>query len=302
MARKHLTLLIIPEGTSGVKQFKLPTFWFRFAVYFFVIGLIGTCYVFCDFYYMKTSLPGTNFLQNEVENQRFQIQAFSEEINALKQDMIALKGLDEKIRIIANIEKPRDKEAIFGIGGSLPDDLDANLPLTKKHNALVREMHEQLEHLKMASDLQMKSFQELIVSLESQKSLLGATPSVRPVVGWVSSKFGYRTSPFTGRSEFHKGMDIAARAGTTIIAPASGTVTFAGKRGAYGLMAIINHGHGIVTRYGHLKKCAIERGDRVKRGDKIALVGNSGRSTGPHLHYEVIVNGIPVNPQKYILD
>ena len=216
--------------------------------------------------------------------------------------MLKLKRLDEKIRVIANIENPQDKKTMFGIGGSLPDDLDASLPLTKKHDALVREMHEQLEHLKIASNIQKKSFQELIVSLESQKSLLAATPSIWPSVGWISSVFGYRTSPFTGQREFHKGLDIAARAGTPIIAPASGTVSFVGKKGPYGLMAVINHGHGIVTRYGHLKTSMVKAGDRVKRGDKIALIGNSGRSTGPHLHYEVNVNGIPVNPQKYILD
>jgi murein DD-endopeptidase MepM/ murein hydrolase activator NlpD len=292
----------MPEGRSQVKQFKFPKFWVHFAICFLIIALIGTCYIFYDYYRMKISLPGSNLLQNEIKNQRSQIQAFSEEINILKQDMLKLKNLDEKIRIIANIENPRDKKTMFGIGGSLPDDIDASLPLTKKHNALAREMHEQLEHLKMASGMQMKSFQELIVALESQKSLLAATPSIRPSVGWISSVFGYRTSPFTGRREFHKGLDIAARTGTPIIAPAAGTVTFVGKKCSYGLMAVINHGHGVVTRYGHLKKCMVKGGDRVKRGDKIALIGNSGRSTGPHLHYEVNVNGIPVNPQKYILD
>jgi murein DD-endopeptidase MepM/ murein hydrolase activator NlpD len=302
VARKNWTFLIIPECTSRVKQFKFPKLWFHFAVCFFIIALIGTSYIFYDYYRMKIFLPTSNMLQNEIQNQRSQIQAFSEEINILKQDMLKLKRLDEKIRVIANIENPRDKKTMFGIGGSLPDDLDASLPLTKKHNALVREMHEQLEHLKMASNMQMKSFQELILSLESQKSLLAATPSIRPAVGWISSVFGYRTSPFTGQREFHKGLDIAARTGTPVIAPASGVVTFVGKKGPYGLVAVINHGHGVVTRYGHLKKCMTKIGDRVKRGDKIALIGNSGRSTGPHLHYEVNVNGIPVNPKKYILD
>jgi murein DD-endopeptidase MepM/ murein hydrolase activator NlpD len=302
VARKDWTFLIMPECTSRVKQFKLSKLWFRFAVCFFIIASIGTCYIFCDYCRMKIFIPGSDLLQGEIETQRSQIQAFSDEINTMKQDMLKLKRLDEKIRIIANIDKPSDKQAIFGVGGSLPDDLDADLPLTKKHNALVRDMHEQLEHLKVSSDLQMKSFQDLVVSLENQRSLLAATPSIRPTVGWISSRFGYRTSPFTGRREFHKGLDIAARAGTDIIAPASGVVTFAGKKGAYGLMAIINHGHGVVTRYGHLNKSTVKRGDRVKRGDKIASLGNSGRSTGPHLHYEVNVNGIPINPQKYILD
>jgi murein DD-endopeptidase MepM/ murein hydrolase activator NlpD len=102
--------------------------------------------------------------------------------------------------------------------------------------------------------------------------------------------------------EFHRGLDIATRKGTPIISTADGVVTFAGRKGGLGKVLVIDHGHGMVTRYCHLQKWVVGSGTRVKRGDKIALVGNSGRSTAPHLHYEIHLNGIPVNPSKYILN
>jgi murein DD-endopeptidase MepM/ murein hydrolase activator NlpD len=131
---------------------------------------------------------------------------------------------------------------------------------------------------------------------------VSSTPSIWPTKGWLSSGFGYRISPFTGLREFHKGLDISNREGTKVIATADGVVTFAGKNGLFGDMIKIDHGHGIMTRYGHLEKMLIKRGDVVKRGDVIGLMGNTGRSTGPHLHYEVFLNGLPVNPKKYILN
>jgi murein DD-endopeptidase MepM/ murein hydrolase activator NlpD len=156
--------------------------------------------------------------------------------------------------------------------------------------------------VEQATTVQENSFSTLLKSLESKRNLLAATPSLRPTVGWISSSFGYRVSPFTGRREFHKGLDIATRKGTPIIAPADGVVTFAGKKWLMGNLLTLDHGYGMLTRYGHIYKILKKKGDRVKRGEVIALVGNTGRSTGPHLHYEVRLNGVPVNPIKYILD
>jgi murein DD-endopeptidase MepM/ murein hydrolase activator NlpD len=163
-------------------------------------------------------------------------------------------------------------------------------------------MHEQTRELTLASTHQEKVFESLYEGLKSQRNLLSCTPSVRPTEGWYSSGFGYRISPFTGLREFHKGLDIAGRKGTKIIATADGVVTFIGRNGSYGNMMKIDHGHGMITRYGHIQKALKKRGEAVKRGDVIALMGNTGRSTGPHLHYEVFLNGLPVNPQKYILN
>ncbi len=123
-----------------------------------------------------------------------------------------------------------------------------------------------------------------------------------PTRGWTSSRFGYRASPFTGKREFHKGIDISARMGSPVVATADGMVAFSGLDRGYGRTIVLKHGYGLKTRYAHLKRILVKKGQFVKRGEIIGLVGNSGRSTGSHLHYEVHLNGVPVNPMKYIID
>jgi murein DD-endopeptidase MepM/ murein hydrolase activator NlpD len=146
------------------------------------------------------------------------------------------------------------------------------------------------------------SLSELVDMLEEQRLLYLSTPSVMPVNGWISSKFGYRISPFTNRKVFHEGIDIAAMYGAEVKATANGLVIFAGYKPGYGNLVTIDHGFGFVTRYAHNSKILVKVGDKVSKGDVIAKVGNSGKSTGPHCHYEVLVNGVPVNPVKFIAE
>jgi murein DD-endopeptidase MepM/ murein hydrolase activator NlpD len=133
-------------------------------------------------------------------------------------------------------------------------------------------------------------------------TLLSHTPSVWPVRGYFSSGFGSRVDPFTGEEDFHPGIDVSAPLGTKAVAPADGVVVAVGPRGAYGLAIIIDHGYGVVTRYGHLEGFAVRPGQRVRRGDVIGFVGSTGRSNAPHLHYEVWLNDKPQDPIHYILD
>lgn len=126
-----------------------------------------------------------------------------------------------------------------------------------------------------------------------------ATPNILPTRGWISSRFGFRKDPFTGLPQLHTGLDIATFRGSTVHAPADGVVVSSGRQIGYGHMLTINHGYGITTRYAHNSKHLVKVGDKVKRGTAIAIVGSSGRSTGAHLHYEIRVKGIPVDPAKY---
>lgn len=240
--------------------------------------------------------------RQEIKTQRVQIQKFADEINTLKRKLVDLRQFEKKIRIIANIEKQDESESLFGIGGSIPEDLDMDISLEKKHDRLIRDMHEQVDHLEHASNFQLQELENVLNKLEEKRNLLASTPSILPVSGLITSGFGYRQSPFTGRREMHKGLDIAAPKGTPIIATADGIVSFAGSKGLLGNAIVIDHGHGISTRYAHCNKVLKSRGDSVKRGDVIARVGNTGRSTGPHLHYEVRINNLQVNPKRYILD
>jgi murein DD-endopeptidase MepM/ murein hydrolase activator NlpD len=136
----------------------------------------------------------------------------------------------------------------------------------------------------------------LRTSVEKREALLNATPSIWPIHGWLSAGFGMRPDPFTGAADFHPGLDISAEKGTPIHATASGTVELAAPSGDYGNLVVIDHGFGLVTRYGHMSKFAVWQGQEVKRGDIIGYVGSTGRATGPHLHYEVLANGKLMNP------
>ncbi len=307
--QRKITFFMLSASGSPIKQATVSRTFLRFSGLFVTACIIFFGFVLYDYYDVKLKLSSIRGMEGDISEQsdtiitqRKQIKKFADEINSLKSKLVDLNSFEKKLRIVANIEKPADQDNLFGIGGSTPGDLDTQIPLTDKHNSLVREMHEQTRQLDFASINQKQGFESLLKYLEDQQNLLASTPAIRPVSGWTSSRFGYRASPFTGLREFHKGLDIATRIGTPIVATADGVVTFAGRKGLLGKMIIIDHGHGMVTRYGHANKLLKKRGESIKRGDTIALVGNSGRSTGSHLHYEVRLNGIPVNPEKYILN
>ncbi|NUM89821.1 MAG: M23 family metallopeptidase, partial [Bdellovibrionales bacterium] len=144
--------------------------------------------------------------------------------------------------------------------------------------------------------------QNLSSAILDQQDYLASMPTVRPTGGWFTSGFGVRSSPYTGKPTMHEGLDLANHSGSPILAPGSGVITFAGARPGYGNLITIDHGYGIQTQFGHVAKFSVRTGEKVKRGERIGTVGSTGRSTGPHVHYEVRVNGIPVDPQFYIVD
>ena len=307
--RKKYTVLFIDDKGSPVRETRLSRRLIRtsFVLAFIVIAAIG--FGVYDYMQLRHAVAGKTQLavelqhyKEQIENQNQQLQTFAKNVNELKSDLLALNAFEQKIRIMANLEHKGDQASLFAIGGSMPDDLDTDLPLEQDHDRLIRQMHDQIDQVGQASAVQKTSFQTLLGSLKDKRNLLASTPSLRPTNGWISSNFGYRVSPFTGRREFHKGLDIATREGTPIIAPADGTVTYSGKKWLIGNMITIDHGYGVITRYGHLNTLLKNKGEKVKRGEVIAKVGNTGRSTGPHLHYEVRLNGVPVNPIHYILD
>ena len=268
------------------------------------------CVIFAGYKYIKLKhiLSNNNSLskiitnqKGEIQNQREQIQIFASEINNLKKQVVELSDFGNKVRVIANIKKNNDSTGIFGIGSIDNKDINSNIPLEQQHNSLMQEMHKQISQIDAITKKETSNFTQILKLLQKKKNLLAATPSIRPARGgWITSRFGYRRSPFTEKKEFHAGLDIANRIGTKIVATANGKVSYAKKKKFIGKIVVIDHGHGIITKYGHLNKILVKKGDKVKRGDKIALMGNTGRSTGPHIHYEIKINGVSVNPEKYI--
>jgi murein DD-endopeptidase MepM/ murein hydrolase activator NlpD len=308
MAR-HYTILFIDDKGTPVRETLVSKRSIRLFISLFLIlfGIVGTgAYHYTRLHNAvadkENLIASLEQQKTEIQSQRNQIQSFANEINKLKASLLSLNEFEHKIRIMANLEHKSDQASLFSIGGSMPDDLDPNMPLDQDHDRLIRNMHTHMEQVQQASSVQEDDFANLLNSLKDKRNLLAATPSLRPTNGWISSDFGYRISPFTGRREFHNGLDIATKEGTPIIAPGDGVVTFADKKWLMGNMLTIDHGHGMITQYGHIKELIAKKGDRVKRGEVIALVGNTGRSTGPHVHYIVRLNGVPVNPENYILD
>jgi murein DD-endopeptidase MepM/ murein hydrolase activator NlpD len=152
------------------------------------------------------------------------------------------------------------------------------------------------------SQLQEQGLMQLLDKVLTRQNLLAATPSIKPALGRYTSHFGYRVDPFTGRSSLHPGLDIAAPFGTPVHATADGIVAFAGKDGGYGKLVSIDNGYGVTTRFGHNSQIFVHQGQKVHRGDVISAMGSTGRSTGPHVHYEVRLHGLPVDPVNYILN
>ena len=307
--KKTVTLFVMSASGTPVRQVTVSKTLLRFLVLLIVGVTVTAGYSVYDYQRLKQRASDASQLRyeltgryEEIASQRKQIQQFASEINQLKSKLVALNEFENKIRVIANLEKADDQVGLFGMGGSIPEDLDAQIPLSDRHNSLVREMHFRANELDAATARQSESFESLLGHLEDQVNLLAATPAIRPTTGWKTSGFGYRTSPFTGLREFHKGVDIATRKGTPIVASADGVVTFSGRKGLLGKVIVIDHGYGMVTRYGHCDEMIKKPNDTVKRGDTIATVGSTGRSTGPHVHYEVLLNGVPTNPEIYILN
>lgn len=307
--QKKITLFVFRNSGSKVNQitfFKSSAVAAGIVLLICLIGLAGVISKYIQIFQgitdRKTLQISNTSQMKEIETQRLQIQKFADEINLLKEKIVDLNQFEKKIRIIANIEKTSDSESLFGIGGSIPEDRELDVSVENKQDRLLREKDDRVDTLEYASKIQLESLSKVLQQLEEKRNILGSTPSILPSAGWMSSGFGYRISPFTGRREMHKGIDLVASKGTPIIATADGIITFSGSKGLLGNTVVVDHGHGISTRYAHCSKILKNRGDTVKRGDMIARIGNTGKSTDTYLHYEVRVNNIQVNPERYMLD
>jgi len=295
--------MILPDETTRVRKYRVPRTMVRGLLLLLAVFVLGLGYLITDYYGVKKMVAELDKLRLEARQQQQQLVTFAKSFDDLQGEMSRLRQFDMKLRVMADLDSVIYPEQVMGIGGENPEPFNPlEGELSFQDQTIISSMNRSLGLLKTEVSIQERSFQELVEYLEDQKSLLASTPSIWPVKGWLTSTFGYRSSPFTGRREMHKGLDIATRSGTPIIAPADGLVVFSGREGGFGNMIVIDHGYGITTRYGHCSVLDAKLGQKIKRGDVIARVGNTGRSTGPHVHYEVAVNGVPVNPSRYILN
>lgn len=299
MSDNLFTFMIIPSRKSGVKKISVPRVLVRNLFIAFVLAVFVTLYIVYDYASIKRDRAELVRLRAQTKEQSQQFRDLAIKIDGFSDRMEELRQFDKKIRILSADQTSRDKKLPLGIGGSSKETRVTEL-LDQDQQKLITGIRESLTTLNEDADDREKSFNEILTFLHEQKSILAATPSIWPVKGWVTSEFGVRESPFRKGVEFHKGLDIATRVGKEVIAPADGLVIVSAYDQQDGNFIKIDHGRGLATAFCHLARMAVKQGVRVKKGDIIGYVGNTGRSTGPHLHYSVFVNNVPVNPRKYL--
>lgn len=302
MDKRFLTFFVLTNDTSRARQFKIPFKTLKMAGV--ASALCAFVFAFVIFDYARIRVTGLDAIYGS--EQRAALGTLSAKIKDLEGQLAKLNMFDQKLRIIANIERDPKKagnpEQVRGIGGDSVDEGAAAAKPGTRMNEFVDKMRSDLLNMEYRAKDQEASFEELKDYLTRRSVMLASTPSIWPAKGWVTSTYGSRISPFTGNPQLHAGLDIANRAGTPVVAPADGVVVEAGMDSNLGRMVVISHGFGLKTTFGHLSETSVRAGQRVKRGATIGAMGNTGRSTGPHLHYAVSVNGINVNPEKYIID
>lgn len=300
MPKNFYTLLILPKKDSSAKKISLSSTVVK-GVSIFVMSLIlFVMYFSYDYIHIRREQAELKRLKQQTAEQSKQIEGLVTKVDQFTVKMDEMRQLDKKVRIMANLVKGKDKEQLLGIGGPSSEENRLRSRMAADDKAMIAGIGRQVDRLMGDALTREQSFEDLLVYLKEKKSLLASTPSVWPVAGWITSEFGQRISPFSGDKEFHKAIDIATRIGKPIQAPADGIVAEVAVQSDVGQMIRIDHGHGISTFYGHLSKAVVRAGAAVRKGDQIGLVGNSGRSTGSHLHYSVMLNGVAVNPRKYL--
>ncbi len=288
MKNKAYNIIVFGDDNAGHKQFTISKKAVLLLATLFVSGICAA--VAMVGVLVKNVANQTELVSIKKENESLKL-ANDRYLEASIEMERKLNLFDEKTVKLAQFVgvEPSGFEA-DGVGG--PELFEEEL------NRYLRYDLGLLEH---KAKLLEERFDTLDEAFQAQTDLLDSTPSLMPARGWISSGFKYRRDPFTQKRTWHNGVDISAHEGTPVYAPARGVVSYRGYQGGFGNLLVVNHGNGIETKYGHLSRFNVSKGQRVKRGDLIGYIGSTGRSTAPHLHYEIIKDEKAINPMKYII-
>lgn len=284
---KRFSIMIIPENGEKIRRFKVHRGVAGFAISFvmiFVTLLFYFVYSYTQLQFESSELFRLRVVNNQ---QRNELQRLENDIGMMRDELAALAETEARVRQLAALGNSPDAVpvAVGGIPESTEiDGLDA--------------IEQRISQLQIAIDLRRQSQEEVRNLLNDKVSVSRATPSGWPTKGWITSYFGMRQIPDGTGRRIHQGIDVAANTGTPIFATADGVVARVEYSGGYGKTVVLDHGYGYRTLYAHNSRILVKRGSRIQRGDKIAEVGNTGRSTGPHVHYEVQLNGVPIDPRN----
>lgn len=327
--RKTITIYLIANDESQTKRLTMPMSYFKISAFIIAVVVISLFAGLIDYFGLLAQSLENKKLKIENLNLQKQFQVVEGKLDSLQSGLDRVGMITSKLKLITDTQmKDRAEKLNFpaGAGVSSPENPSERMtneqllqqePLVQVENPVNTFKGEIAAEKSLAnyatlvirideavkdSALKEQSVIELWETLSDRQSLLSATPYIKPARGPIGSRFGYRIDPINNKQKMHAGVDIVVGPGTPVRATADGVVSFAGWDDQFGKLVSIDHGYGVLTRYAHNSQIYVQVGQKVSKFDVISASGNTGRSTGPHLHYEVRVNGIPVNPMNYILD
>jgi len=296
--------MLIPHGEGGSKSVSVSATVLKLVFGVSVIVLASALTAAFGVVSRSVDLARASRLERENHVLAQEVGLLGQHVRTLSDTLSMISRHDDEVRLVAGLD-PLDPEVrLAGIGGPVGSWAERDT-LNRDGGAIGQQalrVHVDLDALTRQANLVAASFREASESLSSQIQRLAATPSIMPTQGYITSGFTMvRYHPILHENRPHLGIDITAPYGTPIVAPASGRVIKVGWENGYGLTVELDHGYGVQTLYGHMSRTAVQLGTLVHRGDRIGFVGSTGLATGPHVHYEVIVNGRPTDPMKFIM-
>lgn len=333
MEKKKVTFFIVSHQSGETRKIVIPTAWIKAATFILAFVVLVFAAGLMDYFGLMLQSLENKKLKAENAQMLKQFQSVESKVSALENSLERVKTFTTKLKLITNIDaedrvtqlsmgtkpapgqaieeyEPMDQrpppEAIAAQDQQFTPPQQPNVQkgelAQEKSSSDYSSLVVRIDRAVKETQLKEQSVIELWENLSERQSLLNATPNIKPARGWITSRFGYRLNPFTGKQAMHAGIDIAAAPGSPVYAPADGVVTFASYDESYGKLVSIDHGYGVSTRFGHNSQVYVHVGQKISKWDVIAAVGNTGRSTGPHLHYEVRIGGTPVDAMNFVLD
>jgi len=304
MAKSRWTVLFVPHGTTGTRSLSVSGTALKLGAALLTVMAASLLAAAIGVVSYSVDLSRSRQLERANRALTGEIERLGRRVGVLADTLAVMARHDDEARLVAGLDPLSPDVQRAGIGGPAGPWPERDRLLTEG-GAAGREafgIHTDLDALIRRANIVATSFLVAADSLSAHIAEIASTPTIMPTAGFLTSKFAsIRYHPILHQNLPHEGIDITAAYGTRIIAPAEGRVIQVGWSNGYGFMVVLDHGHGLETRYAHMSHTAAQVGQVVKRGDLLGYVGSTGLSTGPHLHYEVRVNGRPVDPLKYVL-
>ena len=289
---------------NNLKFVEIKNYYRKFTLLIFLLSILTSFVVFGVYFVINETLnpnSAVKALRSENKGLQIKLESALSEFQNVNDKLDSISVINNDFRLVTNLEPIGDDQRNIGIGGSIFEDVDPTN--SDEMQTVITSLQKSIDHAKMKIEFEKNNYNEIETAFNENQKLYDAIPAIKPSEGNYGDRFGIRFHPILKIKRMHNGVDMLSNIGTPVYAPGAGKVEFVGRKGGFGKTIIVNHGFGYKTLYGHLSKYKVKRGQRIERGDLIALTGSSGKlSTGPHLHYEVRHNGIALNPRNFIFD